>query len=203
MTFLETILEEILRIFKKEGIEANKREDIIRRLDIRHSTFQELFKDKADMVRKVVLFDMQEQVRLQAKMLADAQNPVEEIMMLLQDGIKNMQQTNPLYILDLQQHYQDVWQLGLDHLNSHSYYLVSEIMNRGVLQGFFRKDVNIELVTRIMLAQVSMLVNPQVFPPDKYNLSEVFRSIFLYYLRGICTDQGGRLAEAFFTKHNI
>ncbi|MFT2009740.1 TetR/AcrR family transcriptional regulator [Pontibacter sp. 13R65] len=203
MTFLETILEEILRIFKRDGIEANTQEDIIKRLDIRHSTFQELFSSKADMVRKVVLFDLKEQDKIKEKMLAGAQNSVEEIMLLLVDGINTIKQLNPAYITDLQQHYPEVWQLCLDHLDSYSYYQISEIINKGVLQGLFRKDVNIELVTRIILAQLNMMLNPQIFLPAKYNLSEVFRSIYLYYLRGICTEQGGKLAEAFFTKHNL
>ncbi|TXK51311.1 TetR/AcrR family transcriptional regulator [Pontibacter qinzhouensis] len=203
MTFLETILEEILRIFKRDGIEANTQEDIIKRLDIRHSTFQELFSSKADMVLKVVRFDIKEQERQQARLLANAQDPVEEVMLLLQDGIKNIQQTNPQYVLDLQQHYEEVWLMCLEYLNSNSYHLISEIINRGILQGLFRKDINIELVTRIILAQLNMMLNPQVFPPEKYNLSEVYRSIFLYYLRGICTEPGGKLAEAFFAKHNL
>ena len=45
-----------------------------------------------------------------------------------------------------------------------------------------------------------MLLNPQVFPPDRYNMREVFRSIFLYYIRGICTDEGARIAAEHFAQ---
>ena len=45
-----------------------------------------------------------------------------------------------------------------------------------------------------------MLLNPQAFPPDRYNMREVFRSIFLYYIRGICTDEGARIAAEYFAR---
>jgi len=203
MTFLETILEEILRIFKAEGIEACSEADLIRKLDIRPSTYQELFSSKADMVKQVARFDMEQKKREHNHFLAAAQNPIEEIMLLLQDGIHNIKQTSPLYIMDLQRHYPEVWQLALDHLNSYSYHQISGIINNGILQNLFRRDINLQLVTKIILEQLTMMLNPAIFPPDKYSLGEVFRSIYLYYVRGICTDSGGKLAEDFFSKHNI
>ena len=44
------------------------------------------------------------------------------------------------------------------------------------------------------------MLNPHIFPPDRYNMSEVFRSIFLYYIRGICTDEGARIAAGHFAR---
>lgn len=203
MTFLETILEEILRVFKAEGIEASSEADLIRKLDIRPTTYQELFSGKADMVRQVARFDLEQQKMVHARFLAAAKNPIEEIMLLLQDGIENIKQTNPLYIMDLQRHYPEVWQMVLEHLNNYSYHQISNIINNGILQNLFRRDINLQLVTKIILEQLTMMLNPAIFPPDRYSLGEVFRSVYLYYVRGICTDSGGKLAEEFFSKHNM
>ncbi|WP_299818239.1 TetR/AcrR family transcriptional regulator [uncultured Pontibacter sp.] len=202
MTFLETILEETLQIFKKEGIEANTEDDLIRKLDIRKHTYNEMFSGKADLVMQTVLFDIESQKELQAAFLAKANNPVEEIMMLLQDGLDNLQNTNPLFILDVQQKYPEVWQVCLNHFSTHSYFQISDIINKGILQALFRRDINLQLVTKIILEQLTMILNPVIFPPDRYSLEEVFRSVYLYYIRGICTDTGGKMAEAFFAKLN-
>ncbi len=202
MTFLETILGEILQIFKREGIEANSEADIIKKLDIRSSTFHELFADKADMVRQVTIFDIEQQKQEQARMLAKAVNPVEEIMMLLQDGIQKMKEINPVYILDMQR-YPEAWQLSMEHVSTNNQIVNAEILNRGILEGYFRRDINLQLVTKIILEQFLMMINPAVFPPQKYNLSEVFRSIYLYYVRGICTDAGGKMAEEYFSRNNL
>jgi len=203
MTFLETILDEILQIFKREGIEANSEADIIRKLDIRQSTFHELFASKADMVLQVTEYDIAQQKKEIQRLLDSARNPVEEVMLLLKNGIKQLGQVNPILITEMQQNYPDAWAISLDYLSNYSKQLNAEILNRGILQGFFRKDINLQLVTKIILEQFFMMVNPIIFPPDKYSLPEVFRSIYLYYVRGICTDMGGKMAEEFFAKSNL
>ena len=203
MTLLETILGETLRIFRAEGIEVNAEEDLIRKLDIRKSTYHELFHSKADLVKRVTVFNIAQQKEEQRQLLSAANSPVEEIMLLLRNGIAQMQQTNPLFISDLQQHYPEAWALTLDYLSNHSQHLNAEIINRGILQGYFRRDINLQLVTKIILEQFYMMINPLIFPPDRYSLPEVFRSIYLYYVRGICTEQGGKMAEEYFAKNNL
>ena len=203
MTVKDTILEETYNLFRNEGIEAYSEEELRSRLDISQATYNELFAGKEDMVRQTLLYDMERQKTYQKKLLENAQNAIEEILILIQDGIKNMQNTNPAFIIDIQQHYPAVWALCLEHLNTYSYHQIYDILNRGVQAGEFRKDLNLQLVTKIMLEMVSLLLNPQVFPPDRYNLSEVYRSIYLYYIRGICSDGGAKSADTFFAKYTI
>jgi len=192
-----------LRIFKTEGIEINSEEELIRKLDIRKSTYHELFRSKAEMVKQVTVYNIEKQKAEQRQLLAEAGNPVEEIMILLRNGITQMQVTNPTFIMDLQQHYPESWALTLDYLSNYSQHLNAEIINKGILQGYFRRDINLQLVTKIILEQFFMMINPSVFPPERYNLSEVFRSIYLYYVRGICTELGGKMAEAYFAQNNL
>ncbi|GAB2708413.1 hypothetical protein GCM10011495_34710 [Hymenobacter frigidus] len=45
-----------------------------------------------------------------------------------------------------------------------------------------------------------MLLNPSVFPPARFNMAEVLRSIFLYYIRGICTDEEARITAEYFAQ---
>lgn len=203
MTLLENILGDILRLFKAEGIEANTEEDIARKLGIPLSTYQELFSSKAAMVKQVTVFDIETQKAEQAQLLARAENPVEEIMLLLQNGISTLKSVNPLMIRDQQQYYPESWALTQDYLSNYSYHQNSGVLNRGILQGYFRRDINLQLVTKIIMEQFFMMINPVAFPPERYNLAEVFRSIYLYYVRGICTERGGKLAEEYFAKNNL
>ncbi|WP_162054128.1 TetR/AcrR family transcriptional regulator [Pontibacter pamirensis] len=203
MALLENVLERILYLFKAEGIEANKEQDILRKVGIPGTTYQELFSSKAEMVKQVTLFNIEMQKQEQIRLLASANNSVEEIMILLQDGISTLSKTNPLMISDMQQYYPESWMLTQDYLSNYSHHQNSAILNRGILQGYFRKDINLQLVTKIIMEQFFMMINPAVFPPNRYNLAEVFRSIYLYYVRGICTEKGGKMAEEYFSKNNL
>lgn len=203
MNVKDTILEEAVALFQREGIEANSEEQIRQKLDISQATYNELFSSKESLVRQAVLFDMEQQKILQANLVKNAKSAIDEILILIQDGIQNMKETNMAYVGDLINHYPKVWELCLDHLNTHSYHQTYDILNRGVQAGEFRKDINMQLVTKIMLEMLGLLLNPVTFPPDKYNLAEVFRSIYLYYIRGICTDSGARAAENYFAKLSL
>ncbi|MCX2740625.1 TetR/AcrR family transcriptional regulator [Pontibacter anaerobius] len=203
MVLPETILGQILQIFRSEGIERHSEGELIERLGIDEDDYNALFTSKADMVQKVIRYDLELSEQRDKELLQHAENPVEEIFLLLLNGIKELRSISPAYIIDMQQYYPQVWQMCLDHLNSYNHDLNYTVINKGVVQGYFRKDINLQLVTKIILEQFNMIINPVVFPPDRYDMGEVFRSVYLYYVRGLCTDQGSRLAENYFSRNNI
>ncbi|WP_276498458.1 TetR/AcrR family transcriptional regulator [Pontibacter litorisediminis] len=203
MVLPETILEQLLQIFKDEGVERYSEAELIERLGVPEETFRTLFADRADMVQKVVQYDLSAQEVRDQERLRYAKNPVEKIILLLQHGIQDLKSINPAYIFDLQQHYPQAWQMALNHLANYNHDLDYSIINEGVVQGYFRKDINLQLVTRIIIEQFNMVINPLIFPPDRFDLGEVFRSVYLYYVRGLCTEKGGKLAEEYFSRSNI
>lgn len=201
MTLKETILKEALEIFKQQGLQGITAGSMMQQLHISQATFRELFAGIEDMVNQVIAYDAQVQEAKHRHVLAKSNSAVEDIMILLQDGIEELKNTNPIFYAQLQERYPAAWEIAQGHLHSYSYPQITGILNKGVLEGHFRRDINIQLVTKIILEQLLMMLNPVVFPPDRYNLAEVFRSIYLYYIRGICTETGGRLTEAFFSRH--
>lgn len=202
MTLKETILKEALEIFKRQGLEGISEASMMQNLDISQATFREIFSGMEDMVTQVIAYDAEVQEAKHQELLAKSGSAVEDIMILLLDGIEELQKTNPVLYSQLQAHYPAAWALAQSRLDSYSSPQISGILNKGVLEGNFRRDINIQVVTKIILAQLLMMLDPQVFPPDRFNLAEVFRSIYLYYIRGICTDNGSRLAEEFFSRSN-
>jgi AcrR family transcriptional regulator len=202
MTLKETILKEALVIFKQQGLEGIDDGNLMQQLDISQATFREIFAGMDDLVIQVIAYDAEVQEAKHRELLAQSGSAVEDIMILLQDGIEELTNTNPILYSQLQERYPDAWNLAQSHLHSYSYPQISGILNKGVLEGYFRRDINIQLVTKIIMEQLLMMLNPVVFPPERYNLSEVFRSIYLYYIRGICTETGARLAEGFFSRNN-
>lgn len=202
MTLKETILKEALEIFKRQGLEGVSQASMMQKLDISQTTFREIFSGMDDMVTQVIAYDSAVQEAKHKEMLAKSGSAVEDIMILLQDGIEELQKTNPVLYSQLQEQYPAAWALAQSRLDTYSSPQISGILNKGVLEGNFRRDINIQVVTKIILAQLLMMLDPQVFPPDRFNLAEVFRSIYLYYIRGICTDNGSRLAEEFFSRSN-
>lgn len=152
------------------------------------------------LVHYAMLADMERQKREHVELYAKYPSAVERLYGLLQLGLRDLTQMPDSFYSELQAGFPESWEAVLGHLTSYSSPQLQQLLNDGIRGRLFRSDINIQLVTKIILEQCTMMLNPQVFPPDRFNMAEVFRSIFLYYIRGICTDEGARIAAEHFAR---
>jgi AcrR family transcriptional regulator len=199
-TLQQTILDETQQLFLQHGISGLPLESLIQQLNISPATFYGMFADKNDLVLQVARHDLERQKQEHAVLFSQTTSPVERILLLLQHGIGEMQKVPDTYYVEVQQQHPATWQLLMEHLTAYSYPQIHGLLNDGILQKELRGDINIELVTKIILEQLNLILNPTVFPPGRYNLPEVFRSVYLYYVRGLCTEEGIRAAAAHFSR---
>jgi hypothetical protein len=58
----------------------------------------------------------------------------------------------------------------------------------------------VQMVVRIMLAQLNLVLNETYFPPDHTNQADVYRNMFAPYVRGLCTVDGLRIVSYHFER---
>lgn len=200
-TLRDTLLTEARDLFLRAGIESQSPEQLLAALDISPATFREMFRDKDDLVMQVTLHDIERQKREHAELFKQVPNPVGRLLALLEMGIRDLRKvTAPSYFTDLMQHYPAAWEVGQQHLATYSLPQLHGLLNDGVVQKLLRGDINIGLVSKIIIEQLNMMLNEQIFPSSRYNLAEVFRSVYLYYFRGLCTDEGIQAASTYFAR---
>ncbi|MFC6996530.1 TetR/AcrR family transcriptional regulator [Rufibacter roseus] len=198
MTFKQTVLQELLTLFRKEGLAHFTEQQVINRVDISSATFKEFFKNMEDLVGQVVLYDIEVRKQEHELLFSKESSPLRKLLLIVKVGLENLSNSQPTLLKEMMETYPKVWNMYWERSNTYTVQLVHELLNDGVVQGELRRDINIQLVTKIMIEQLSLVVNPNIFPPEKYNIAEVFRSIFLYYIRGLCADKGMKIAEDFF-----
>jgi hypothetical protein len=74
------------------------------------------------------------------------------------------------------------------------------IIERGIKEGVFRKDIDVKIINRCMLEVAKMSNDKEIFPPDNYISEDVIRNVYINYLRGICTQKGLNLIDNYETK---
>lgn len=199
MTFKETILQQAIDLFKKNGISDYTEQDLAKALAISQASFDDFFKDKEDLVFQAVDYQNEVDRARQKAMTAKAENALEELLLLIQDGLENTKDLNPKYLADVMS-YPSIQKKAMQDLENYSYPMIHNILNKGVQQGVFLKDINIAVVTRVIIENIHVLLNTRVFPPEKYSMREVYRSIYLYYFRGLSTTEAIASAERLFAK---
>ena len=63
-----------------------------------------------------------------------------------------------------------------------------EFVKKGIEHGYFRSDINYDIVTKMSDAVVQHVMMSKMY--EEYPLSEIFRNHVDILFRGICTDKG-------------
>ena len=61
-------------------------------------------------------------------------------------------------------------------------------LQRGVNEGYFRNDIDYDLVLSMFDAAMKLIVGQQLYL--KYSVKEIFQKLIFVLLRGFCTKQG-------------
>ncbi|WP_192822599.1 TetR/AcrR family transcriptional regulator [Rufibacter sp. LB8] len=200
MTFKKTVLQEAQNLFRQEGLSQQTEASILSRVDISSATFNEFFPGgMEDLVMQVVEFDLETRQQDHDALFEGVDSPLERLLLVVQFGLEQLRASVPTVLQEIMEGYPKAWAVYWEGSNTYTNHLVHELLNDGVLKKELRHDINIQLVTKIMLEQLALVVNPAVFSPEHYNVAEVFRSVFLYYIRGLCTDEGMKQADRFFS----
>ena len=140
-----------------------------------------------------------EDEKLEHKKIAQqAANPVEEIFGLIEYGSKQLLHVAPAYINDVAK-FPALLDALRANIESYSYPKIYDILNRGVVEGYFRKEMNLGIVTRVILENVYLLLRTDIFPESAFTTREIFRNIYLYYLRGLCVKEHIDLLDRYFS----
>lgn len=197
------ILEKAITWFHQNGVKDLTESKIAAQLEVEEHLFQELFRDKEDLVRQAVEYDLSTTDVFPQEIISRAHNPVEEVILMFHCCASHVKDVHPGFFIQIQYLYPSAWNIYQRHLQINYYYQFYDLLNEGIRQKLFRHDINLEIVTKVLIEQLNVMHNTHLFPKHRYNMDEVFRSIFLYYLQGICTEKGREIAEDFFSGNNL
>ena len=102
---------------------------------------------------------------------------------------------NPALVYDLQKYYPNIWQLFQQFKSNFVLTMTEKTLARGIDQNLFRKDLNTCVLARLRVAEIDLGFNPNVYPPEKFNVSMVQQVLLEHFLYGICTLEGYHLIE--------
>jgi hypothetical protein len=99
---------------------------------------------------------------------------------------------------DLQKYYPSAWARLRDFKEKILAKNISRNLKRGIAEGIYRKDMNIEVLTGLRLSHTQLLFNSEgQYGEHKYSIVQVVEEITIHFLYGICNTSGIRLIEKY------
>ena len=91
---------------------------------------------------------------------------------------------------ELQKYYPSIY----DKIKSRDFEILSGSFSNGIQKGIetglFRKEINIDFITRIYFNGMGGVTDINLFPLDKYKIDQLLVDFSEYHLRAICTPLG-------------
>ena len=190
----DRVLETAISLFMQKGIRAVKMDDIANALSISKRTLYEMYSDKEHLLYAGIKMRHTQQHEHLKEYASRCKNVMDIILYVYKHNIDTYSDVNPLFFSDMEK-YPDV----IKYLDDEKIYLKSQFVDflkRGMEEGYFRKDINCELVVDLFNALGEYFKTAQLY--NQYNLEDIMSNTVFVSLRGICTATGGDILDEFF-----
>lgn len=180
-------------LFMRYGIRSVSMDDIAAQLGMSKKTLYQYFDDKDKLVDAVVDAELNKGQCDCAVCLQQSEDAVEEIFFTMEQIADQFRNMNPMVLYDLEKFHPASFQKFLKHKNEFLLDVIRKNIERGITEGLFRPEINVDIISRFRLESMMIAFNMTIFPPRKYNLAEVTQEIIEHYLYGLATLKGHKL----------
>lgn len=187
---MEDIILKVTQLYMKYGIRSVTMDDVARELGISKKTLYLHFRDKDELVQKVV----ENYTNLMHKGIEKSQegtgNAIENLLHMSRIMSQLLKQVNLSVTYDLQKYYPGIWTKIVISRRDHIFQQVKANMLQGIKEGLYRTDLDVEILAHLYLFRIENSQLFELMEEKKFSFENVFKTIFIYHIRGIANKKG-------------
>jgi TetR/AcrR family transcriptional regulator, cholesterol catabolism regulator len=202
MEVKERILAKAADLFLRYGIRSITMDEIATQLGISKKTIYQFFTDKDDMVDAVIELEIRKNENECTLSRDQAENAVHQIFLALEFLEEMLKYMNPLMLYDLEKHHPRSFRKLKEYKYQFLYRIIADNLQWGMDEENYRPDIQKDIVAKSRIELAFLVFNPDVFPHNKYRMSEVNYELAMLFLHGVTTAKGKKLIEKYTTERN-
>lgn len=180
-------------LFMSRGFVRVTADDIAARLGISKATLYKAFAGKEEILRAVVRGIMTEVSGGVESLVRDGSlGFVEKMVALLSFLGTTLARFEPVLIRDLQRRVPGIWREIEEFRREKILKNFKVILEDGRREGFFRADIDVDLLLEMFVDLVQAFVNPAAILRSRRSPAETFESVIKVFFQGILTDKARR-----------
>ncbi len=185
----EKILLQAKNLFMQYGTRSVSMDDIARNLGISKKTIYQYFEDKNTIVEKLHNYMIEFDKKMINDIHNDSKDAVEEVLKITQLKIQEIKQLKPAFIYDLRKYHPNVWENHHAHHNLYVKVAILENLNRGIKEGLYHQDFNMEIIATLRIASFEGVAT-MLELLQKFDMSEVISTMTSHFIKGLVTEKG-------------
>ena len=198
----EKIIHKATELFLNYGFKSVTMDDIANDMGISKKTIYIYFENKNVLVEESVMHLFQT-ISSGIEDIRDLeQNPIEEIFEIKKFLMLNLndEKSSPQY--QLEKYYPKIFK----DIKAKQFCVMEDCvtgnLERGVKMGLYRKDIDVDFISKIYFTCIMALKDKELFPLNNFSMNTLMTHYLEYHLRGICTPKGLEIVSKFINNQS-
>lgn len=200
----QKILHTAGSLFLSLGVKSVTMDDIAAEMGISKKTIYEYYSTKEELVQATTnfLFDNIAKEIDQICLSDDENSPIETLFQI-NSIVKEHQKGDVAAEHQLKKSFPKVY----EELQRKKFELMTRgiliNMKKGIALGYYREDLNPDLITRFYYSGMALICDSDIFPTATYKPNQLTKDFTIYHLRAIATPKGIQKLEKYLTENEL
>lgn len=198
----EKILRAAEELFIQYGIRSVTMDDVARDASMSKKTLYQYFDNKDSLVIEVAKYHIEAETSEFQEITNQAKDAIHDMLLVSQCLRKHVFRMNPSLLFDMQKYHGKAWDEYLKFKHSTIRGHIKKNIDQGIEEGYFRSEIDSEILSTLRVEQVQLAFNSKIFPTDKFDFAAIQLQILDHFIHGLLTDKG-RIKYEEYTKLEI
>lgn len=200
MEVKERILEKAHELFNRYGIRSVSMDDIATQLGMSKKTLYQYYADKDELVSAVFTRVLEGNKSNCCLAEQEADDALHEVFLAFDRVQELFAKMNPAVLFDMEKYHPGTYKTFKEYQNGFLYKMISANLERGVKEGLYREDMEIDILTRFRIHSVMLPFDPDVFPNNRSHLVHIEQVLLEHFLYGLATPKGQKLIQKYLSQ---
>jgi len=177
-------------LFRHYGIRSVTIDEIAGQLGISKKTIYQFYSDKDTLVKDIFksITDQNKQRCMQIK--THSENAIHEQYLSSDAAQEIFTSMNSSVLFDLNRFHPNVFADFEKHKKQFLFKVIKENIQRGIKEGLFRKDIDVDIVTWLQLEMIAGVFHNEEIVTGKTSAAHFEKEMKDFFLHGLCTEKG-------------
>ncbi len=193
MELKDRILRTSQQLFMRNGIRSVSMDDIAAELAVSKKTLYKWYENKDQLVYAMMEQHLDTSRDDCAQVQQQASSAIDELFRMMSWMKQQVAEVHPSIFYDMQKFHPTSWQLWVAHKQHYILAQILDNLRRGMAEGLYRADLDADVLARLRLAQIEVVFDPTVFPPQQFDVQRIQHVIMEHFMLGVATLKGHQL----------
>ena len=177
-------------IYMKYGIKSVTMDEMARLLGISKKTLYAFVADKNELVEQCLVQAHEDDICRICEICESASNAIDEMLQIGRYVAAQLNKVPQSIFFDLAKYHPNALRLMTKHKQEFVKGCVVDNLQRGIEQGLYRENLNVEVLSTIYLATIDHIILGDLFPESTLGMDLIYKEFFRYHIKGIASAKG-------------